>query len=34
MDKIWLYLAGMVVGAAVIIYFVLSSVSSMNPPAY
>jgi len=34
MNKVWLYMTGMVVGAAVIIYFVVSAVHSMNPPAY
>lgn len=34
MDKIWLYLAGMAATAAVLIYFVLSTIRSMNPPAY
>lgn len=34
MDKVWLYLAGMSMGVAVIIYFVISTVRSMSPPAY
>ena len=34
MDKVWLYLAGMVVTAAIFIYFVLSTVRSMHPPVY
>jgi hypothetical protein len=32
MDKIWLYLGGIVVGAAVLIYGVISFVSTANPP--
>jgi hypothetical protein len=33
MDRVWLYLRGMAVAFAIIIYFVLSMVRSMNPPA-
>lgn len=33
MDKIWLYLGGIIVGAAVLIYMAISFVSSTNPPA-
>jgi len=34
MDKVWLYMASVVMVAAVIIYFVISTVRGMNPPAY
>lgn len=34
MDKVWLYLGSMVVAWVVIVYFLLSTVRSMNPPAY
>jgi hypothetical protein len=33
MDKIWLYLGSIIVGAAVLIYAAISYVSSTNPPA-
>lgn len=33
MDKLWLYVGGIIVGAAVLIYAVLTTVSSTNPPA-
>lgn len=33
MDKLWLYVGGMIVGAAVLIYAVLTTVGSTNPPA-
>ena len=34
MDKVWLYVGGIVVGGAVLIYIALSLVKSLNPPAY
>lgn len=34
MDRVWLYMGGMILGFAVVIYFVISTVRSMNPPAY
>ena len=34
MDKIWLYVGGIVVAAAVLIYLALSIVKSTHPPAY
>ena len=34
MDKVWLYMGGMILGFAVVTYFVLSTVRSMSPPAY
>ena len=34
MDKIWMYVAGIIVGAAVLIYLALSIVRSTHPPAY
>ncbi|TKS60036.1 MAG: hypothetical protein EWM72_01721 [Nitrospira sp.] len=34
MDKAWLYVGGIVVGAVVLIYIALSVVKSLNPPAY
>lgn len=34
MNKAWLYVGGIVVGAAVLIYIALSLVSSTHPPAY
>jgi len=34
MDKIWLYVGGIVVAAAMLIYLALSIVKSTNPPAY
>lgn len=33
MDKLWLYVGGIIVGTAVLIYAVLTTVSSVNPPA-
>jgi hypothetical protein len=33
MDKVWLYLGSIIVGAAVLIYVVISYVSTANPPA-
>ncbi len=33
MNRIWLYVGGIIVGAAVLIYAVLTVVSSTNPPA-
>lgn len=33
MDRIWLYLGGMVVAFVIAIYTVISIVRSMNPPA-
>lgn len=33
MDKLWLYVGGIIVGTAVLIYAVISTVSSTNPPA-
>jgi hypothetical protein len=33
MDKLWLYVGGIIVGTAVLIYAVLTTVSSTNPPA-
>jgi hypothetical protein len=33
MDKLWLYVGGIIVGAAVLIYAVLTTVSNTNPPA-
>ena len=33
MDKLWLYVGGITVGTAVLIYAVLTTVSSTNPPA-
>lgn len=34
MNKVWLYMGGMIVAFAVVIYAVISAVRSMNPPAY
>lgn len=34
MDRVWLYMGGMIVGFAVVIYLVISTVRSMSPPAY
>ena len=33
MDKVWLYLGGIIVGAAVFTYMAISYVSNANPPA-
>ncbi|CUS35419.1 hypothetical protein [Candidatus Nitrospira nitrificans] len=33
MDKLWLYVGGIIVGTAVMIYAVLTTVSNTNPPA-
>jgi len=33
MNKIWLYAGGIIIGAAVLIYAVLTTVSSTHPPA-
>ena len=33
MDKIWLYLGGIIVGAAVFTYVAISFVSNTHPPA-
>jgi hypothetical protein len=33
MDKVWLYVGGIIVAAAVLIYAALSVVSSTHPPA-
>jgi hypothetical protein len=33
MDKIWLYLGGIIVGVGVLTYMTISYVSSANPPA-
>jgi hypothetical protein len=33
MDKIWLYLGSIIVGAAVLTYVAISYVSNANPPA-
>lgn len=33
MDKLWLYVGGIIVGTAVLIYAVLTTVSSVTPPA-
>ncbi|MGQ0695298.1 MAG: hypothetical protein ACT4OL_06945 [Nitrospiraceae bacterium] len=33
MDKVWLYVGGIIAGAAVFIYVVLTSVSNTHPPA-
>jgi hypothetical protein len=33
MDKIWLYVGGVVVGAAVLIFLAISVVSKTHPPA-
>jgi hypothetical protein len=32
MDKLWLYVGGIIVGTAVLIYAVLTTVSSVTPP--
>lgn len=34
MDKVWLYVGGIIAGAGVFIYIVLTFVSKSNPPAY
>lgn len=34
MDKVYLYMTGIVVVAAVAIYLVISTVRGINPPAY
>lgn len=33
MDKLWLYVGGIIVGTAVLVYAVLTTLSSTNPPA-
>ncbi len=33
MNRIWLYVGGIILGAAVAIYAVITTVSSTNPPA-
>lgn len=33
MDKLWLYASGIILATAVLIYAVLTTVSSTNPPA-
>lgn len=33
MNKVWLYVGGIIVGTAVLIYAVLTTVSSTHPPA-
>ena len=33
MDKVWLYVGGIILGTAVLIYAVLTTVSSTTPPA-
>ncbi len=33
MDKVWLYVGGIIVGMAVFIYAVLTTVSSTTPPS-
>ncbi len=33
MDKVWLYVGGIFLGAAVLIYVAISAVSSTHPPA-
>jgi hypothetical protein len=33
MDKVWLYIGGIVVGAAVVIFVAISIVNSTHPPA-
>ncbi|MBH0201612.1 MAG: hypothetical protein HP496_04755 [Nitrospira sp.] len=33
MDKLWLYAGGIIVGIAVLVYAVLTTVSSTHPPA-
>ncbi len=33
MNKLWFYVGGIIVGTAVLIYAVLTVVSSTNPPA-
>jgi hypothetical protein len=33
MDKVWLYLGSIIVGAAVLTYVAISYVSSTHPPA-
>lgn len=34
MDRVWLYMGGMILAFAVFIYFVITTVRSMSPPAY
>lgn len=34
MDRVWLYMGGMILVFAVVTYFVISTVRSMSPPAY
>lgn len=33
MNKVWLYVGGLIVGAAVLIYAVITTVMSTHPPA-
>jgi hypothetical protein len=33
MDKVWLYVGSIIAGAAVLTYFVITSISSTSPPA-
>ena len=33
MDKLWLYVGGIIIATVVLIYAVLTTVSSTNPPA-
>lgn len=33
MDKLWLYVGGIIAGTAVLIYAVLTTVDSTHPPA-
>ena len=33
MNKVWLYVGGIIIGAAALIYTVLTTVSSTHPPA-
>lgn len=33
MDKVWMYVGGIVVGAAVLIFLAISVVSNTHPPA-
>lgn len=33
MDKLWLYVGGILVGTAILVYTVLTTVSSTTPPA-
>ena len=34
MDRVYIYMAGIAAAVVVITYFVISTVRSMNPPAY